>query len=294
MGAASKAGGGGSTARIPEGREGRERRSGRGLEARSTAAGPDPGGRVRRKRRWWWPGGMEASALVSCDRNSAGSGRGGDRGGGVSVLPLQEVGVRVGREALGAACGRPDTYLRVPGSSPRTRPSASPPPPTLHVAPRLLLRGRRRPEPGWARARLPAPAPRRLASRLGEHRAALSSPAPLGGERRQRQLPHVSPGCPVSQQFPPGPQRRLRRSCHRLSHIPGLQRSRRRRRRRAATTTLALLLPAPLVPLTPPACLGPARSGETVSEAAVRPPQPPAHNPPRGSAGAGGRGPDRG
>lgn len=57
-------------------------------------------------------------------------------------------------------------------------------------------------------------------------------------KRRQRRLPHVSPGCPVSQQFPPGPQRRLRRCCHRLSHIPGLQRSRYRRlRRRAATTT---------------------------------------------------------
>lgn len=218
-----------------EGREGRERRRSRGLGAKSTAAGPDPGGRVRRKRRRWWPGGMEASALVSCDRNSAGLGLGGDRGGGVSVLPPRQVGARVGREALGAAWGRPDTYLRVPGSRPRARPSASPPPPSLHVAPRLLLRGRRRPEPGWARARLPAPAPRRLARRPGEHRAALSSPAPLRGERRQWRLPHVSPGCPVSQQFPPSPQRRLRRCCHRLSHIPGLQRS--RRRRRAATTT---------------------------------------------------------
>ena len=55
-----------------EGREGRERRErrerrrSRGLGAKSTAAGPDPGGRVRRKRRRWWPGGMEASALVSC------------------------------------------------------------------------------------------------------------------------------------------------------------------------------------------------------------------------------------
>lgn len=131
------------------------------------------------------------------------------------------------------------TQLRVAGCRPGERPSASPPPPALRVAPRLLLRGRRRPEPepepepGRARARLPAPAPRRLARRPGEHRAALSSPAPLRGERRQRRLPHVSPGCPVSQQFPPGPQRRLRRCCHRLSHIPGLQRS----RRRAATTT---------------------------------------------------------
>ena len=96
-----------------EGREGRERRRSRGLGAKSTAAGPDPGGRVRRKRRRWWPGGMEASALVSCDRNSAGLGLGGDRGGGVSVLPPRQVGARVGREALGAAWGRPDTYLRV-------------------------------------------------------------------------------------------------------------------------------------------------------------------------------------
>ena len=57
---------------------------------------------------------------------------------------------------------------------------------------------------------------------------------------------------------------------------------------------LAILLPALLLLLTPPARLGLARSGETAPEAAARPPQPPAHNPPRGSTGAGGRGPGRG
>ena len=51
---------------------------------------------------------------------------------------------------------------------------------------------------------------------------------------------------------------------------------------------LATLLPALLLLLTPPARLGLARSGETVPEAAARPPQPPAHNPPRGSTGPGG------
>lgn len=179
---------------------------------------------------------------------------------GSRSLSPQEVGRRVGREALGAEWGRPDTYLRVPGSRPRARPSASSLPSVLHVAPRLLLRGRCRREPGRARARLPAPAPRRLARPPGVQRAALLSPAPLWGERRQQRLPHVSPGCPVSQQFPPGPQRRLRRCCHRLSHIPGLQRSRRRRRRRAATTTLRTSA-CSLLLLAPPTRVGPTRSG---------------------------------
>lgn len=203
--------------------------------------------------------------------------------------------MRVGREALGAGWGRPATYLRVPGSRPRARPSASPPPPALHVAPRLL-RGRRRPEPRRARARLPAPAPapRRLARRPREHRAAFPSPAPLAGERRQRRLPHVSPGCPVSQQFPPGPQRRLRRCCHRLSHIPGLQRSRRRRRAAPRPLPLALLLPAPRLPLTPPARLGPARSGKQRRRPprGRRSPQPTIHRAP--PPGREGRGPGRG
>lgn len=156
--------------------------------------------------------------------------------------------------SAGAERGRP-TPTCGPGQPPRARPSASPPPPAL-VAPRLLLRGRRRrrPEPRRARARLPAAAPRRLARQPGEHRAALLSPTPLGGERRPRRLPHVSPGCPVSQQFPPGPQRRLRRCCHRLSHIPGRQRSRRRASPRpppSARLLPALGCPAPRRPARP-------------------------------------------
>lgn len=102
---------------------------------------------------------------------------------GSRSLTPREVGWSVGHKALGAEWGQPNTYLRVPGSRPRARPSASPPPPALHVAPRLLLRGRRRrrPEPGRARARLPAPALRRLPGQPGEHRAALLSRVPLGG-----------------------------------------------------------------------------------------------------------------
>lgn len=210
----------------------------------------------------------------------------GEEAEGVGSGPLspEEVGQGVGRDAR-AERGRP-TPTCGPGQPPRARPSASPPPPPALVAPRLLLRGRRRSEPRRARARLPAAAPRRLARRPGEPRAALRGPTPLGGERRPRRLPHVSPGCPVSRQFPPGPQRRLRRCCHRLSHIPGLQGS----RRRAATSTLSAAAPGSRLPRSPPtrsARLGRGRPRR-------RPPQPPAHNPPRGAAGAGGPRPGRG
>lgn len=56
---------------------------------------------------------------------------------------------------------------------------------------------------------------------------------------------------------------------------------------RAATTTLSAPATCSLFPLAPPTGLGRARTGETAPEAAARPSQPPAHNPPRGSAGAG-------
>lgn len=250
----------------------------------------------RRQRRWRppaagpIPGERGASGPARQDRNPAGRARGGGRGGGSGSLSPEEVGRGVGGCDAGAEPGRP-TPTCGPGQPPRARPSASPPPPPpALVAPRLLLRGRgrRRPEPrrARARARLPAAAPRRLARRPGEPRAALRSPTPLARERRPRRLPHVSPGCPVSQQFPPGPQRRLRRCCHRLSHIPGLQGS----RRRAATTTLRAAAPGSRLPRSPPTRS--ARLGR--GRARPRPPQPPAHNPPRGAAGAGGPRPGRG
>lgn len=126
---------------------------------------------------------MEASAPVSCGRETPPAWAGEETEGVGSRSSLTGGWGEAGGDArnAGGRWGRSDTYLRVPGSRPRASPSALPPPPTLHVAPRLLLRGRRRPEPRWARARLPAPAPRRLARQPGEQRVALSSPAPLKG-----------------------------------------------------------------------------------------------------------------
>lgn len=268
--------GGSSGARVPAGR-GRRRRPPRGLRgARLPAGSRTQDGASARVRQdgnsaGWLGAGAQAEGVrpgaLSPQRRWGAGGAGGPGGGG------RERGAERGRPT--PTCG--------PGQPPRARPSASPPPPAL-VAPRLLLRGRRRPGPRRARARLPAAAPRRLARQPGEHRAALRSPTPLAGERRPRRLPHVSPGCPVSRQFPPGPQRRLRRCCHRLSHIPGLQGSRRRAAPRRDHHHPRRVCPA----LGCPAPRRPSRPGSVGGDRAGGRRSPPAHNPPRGAAGAGG------
>lgn len=212
---------------------------------------------MKRKRRRW-PRGERKLKHRSVLTETAHCGPGRRQRGGVPV-PLPTGGrVSVGREALGSEPGRST--------------------PTCGSRAASLERGlvhRRRLQPSTSRrgccsaaaaARSPAgpkpgfpPAPH---ARWPVGRGSTGPPscAQLRGERRQRRLPHVSPGCSVNQQFPPGPQRRLRRCCHRLSHIPGLHRSR-RRRRRAATTTPSAPAPCSLLHCFPsarrPASAGP-------------------------------------
>lgn len=185
---------------------------------------------------------MEASAPVICDRNS----------------------VRLESRRRKSWWGLGPSLPRRSGggwTAKRLRPSRAGPTPTCGsraAAPERGLVHRRRLQPSTSRrgccsaaaaAWSPAgpepgfPPPPRAGWLFSQGSTGLPSWAQLRswGERRQRRLPHVSPGCPVSQQFPPGPQRRLRRCCHGLSHIPGLQRS--RRRRRASPTTLSASAP---------------------------------------------------
>lgn len=169
-------------------------------------------------------GGTKTSPPAARDRNAVRPGWQLARAWGLRPS-RQQVGTR-GPRAQGRPCWS-DTYLRVRAAAPerglvhrrRLQPSASR---RGCCSAAAAAPSPARPEPGF-------PPPPRAGRPVGR-----GNPALLRGERRQRRLLHVSPGCPVSQQFPPGPQRRLRRCCHRLSHIPSLRRS--RRRRRAATT----------------------------------------------------------
>nr|XP_020017262.1 basic proline-rich protein-like [Castor canadensis] len=222
-------------------------------------------------------------------RLRAGSGRGGGRRG--NGRPAPAAGPRgwgPGRTPGGGVGSRssspPRTVTRHlpagPGRPSHTGPSAWPPPPAFAGAPRLLLRGgaEPRPEPG-------CPRPRRAGWPVGpgaqgrpgepgsarEYEAAAAAPSRLSRASCQ---PAVSPGSaappppllppPLPHPRPPGEPPPPRRD----HGLPRLCSSRYR---------------------SPSRCRpGPAGSGETAPEAAASPLRPPAHNPPRGSAGAGG------
>lgn len=215
------------------------------------------------------------------------SGQEGDRGGGVSV-PLSAVGRSEPgpRSAVGSG-GLARHLPAVPGSRPRERPSASPPPPALHVAPRLLLRGRRRPEPGRAETGFP-PLPRAgwpagQGSTGSPSRAQLRSGVRGGSGGSLTSLPGVL----SASSFP-----RVRSAASAAAATASPTSPASRGAAAAAPPPRSDHCPWRFCSLlhcfSSPRRPGPAGSGETVPEAAARPPQPPAHNPPRGSAGAGG------
>lgn len=170
------------------------------------------------------------------------------------------------------------------------RPSA-PPPPSLHVAPRLLLRGRRRPA-RRARARFPPPPRACWPAGPGAQGRPLEPSAARGQSGRGGPLTS-RPGVLSASSFP-----RVRSAASAAAAAAASPTSPASRGAAAAAAPRPPP-PAPQLPAPPPPASrhrpGAAGSSESAQQAAARPPQPPAHNPPRlrrgGRAAAGpGRG----
>lgn len=161
-----------------------------------------------------------------------------------------------------------------PGRQPQTRPSA-PPPPSLHVAPRLLLRGRRRPA-RRVRARFPPPPRACWPAGPGAQGRPLEPSAARGQSGRGGPLTS-RPGVLSASSLP---RVRSAASAAAAAASPTSPAS------RGAAAAPRPPPPAPQLPTPPPASRhrpGAAGSAESVQQAAAaaRPPQPPAHNPPR-------------
>lgn len=170
------------------------------------------------------------------------------------------------------------------------RPSA-PPPPSLHVALRLLLRGRRRPA-RRARARFPPPPRACWPAGPGAQGRPLEPSAARGQSGRGGPLTS-RPGVLSASSFP-----RVRSAASAAAAAAASPTSPASRGAAAAAAPRPPP-PAPQLPAPPPPASrhrpGAAGSSESAQQAATRPPQPPAHNPPRlrrgGRAAAGpGRG----
>lgn len=162
-----------------------------------------------------------------------------------------------------------------PGRQPQTRPSA-PPPPSLHVAPRLLLRGRRRRRRPARRVRARFPPPPRACWPAGP--GAQGRPLEPSAARGQsgRGGPLTSrPGVLSASSLP---RVRSAASAAAAAASPTSPAS------RGAAAAPRPPPPAPQLPTPPPASRhrpGAAGSTESLQQAAARPPQPLAHNPPR-------------
>lgn len=162
-----------------------------------------------------------------------------------------------------------------PGQQPQTRPSA-PPPPSLHVALRLLLRGRRRRRRPARRVRARFPPPPRACwpAGPGTQGRPLEPSAARGQSGRGGPLTS-RPGVLSASSLP---RVRSAASAAAAAASPTSPAS------RGAAAAPRPPPPAPQLPAPPPASRhrpSAAESTKSVQQAAARPPQPSAHNPPR-------------